>query len=240
MSLTKSQSNRINAKKSTGPKTPAGKSAIKLNALKLGIYTKDVVLPSEDPIPYRELQAAFLLEYSPETPTEIYLIDNIVTAIWRRRRVQAAEIGLHDLLRCEQSAGLRKRFTDVNASAEMANAMRADFTASRMLSDLWRHDARLERSITRSLKELQRHKDNRPIEPEQSGPKTGPITNQKQQEQSQTTSTTPESTTSNDQPIQAATLRATATAFSAFPNTPQPNAPISTSYQNPPLHLVEI
>lgn len=220
MSLTKSQSNRINAMKSTGPTSPAGKSAIKFNALKLGIYAKDVVLRSEDPAAYRELLTAFRREYTPETPTEIYLIDNLVSAIWRMRRVEAAEVGLHDLTRREQDDRLRKKFARIGTNEEMANAMRTDFAYVRMFSELWRHDARLDRSISRSLKELNRLKALRPNEPENPGPPPAsphsPAThqgdNQKLKEQSQTPTTGSESMTSTDQKIQAPLLRSTATS----------------------------
>ena len=209
MSLKKTESNRINAKKSTGPNTKSGKSAVKYNALKHGIYTKDVVLPTEDVTQYRELLAAFRLEYEPETPTETYLIENVVSSIWRRRRVQASEVGLQDLLRCEQAERIEANFENISTNAEMANAMRSDFTHGRMLSDLWRHDARLERSISRSLKELQRLKSLRPNEPNQPGPQPE---KQISQEQSQTPTTETESTTSDDQPLPVSVLRATTTS----------------------------
>ena len=215
MSLTKTDSNRINAKKSTGPNTEAGKAAVKFNALKHGIYTKDAVLPTEDASQYRELLAGFRREYQPETPTEAYLIENTVTSIWRRRRVQAAEVGLQDLVRCEQAKRMEENFDRITNNAEMANAMRSDFNNARMLSELWRHDARLERSISRSLKELQRLKSLRPNEPDQPDQPgaTGPQPEQQNsQEQSQTPATETESTTSDDQPVPASVLRATSTA----------------------------
>ena len=40
--------NRRNARKSTGPKTPEGKAAVRLNALKHGLLANDVLLPGED------------------------------------------------------------------------------------------------------------------------------------------------------------------------------------------------
>jgi hypothetical protein len=49
-----------------------------------------------------------------------------------------------------------------------------------MLSDLWRHDARLERSIFRSLKELQRLKAQRPKRPDTTGPMEQESPNQTQ------------------------------------------------------------
>ena len=132
--------------------------------------------------------------------------------MWRRRRVQAAEVGLHDLLQCEESEKFNEIFEDISINAEMANAMRRDFNRARILSELWRHDARLERSTFRSLKELQRRKDLRPDQPDPVGPAIPEPEQQKQQEQTQITKTTPESNTSNGRPIQAAPLTATATA----------------------------
>lgn len=48
--------NRRNAKKSTGPRTPAGKSNVRLNALKHGLTAQSVVLPFEDADAYEALQ----------------------------------------------------------------------------------------------------------------------------------------------------------------------------------------
>jgi hypothetical protein len=42
------QANRRNALKSTGPKTPEGKAAVRHNALRHGLLSRDVLLPGED------------------------------------------------------------------------------------------------------------------------------------------------------------------------------------------------
>jgi len=44
----KAEANRRNARKSTGPKTPEGKAAVRLNALKHGLLSREVLLPGED------------------------------------------------------------------------------------------------------------------------------------------------------------------------------------------------
>ena len=44
----KAEANRRNALKSTGPKTPEGKAAVRLNALKHGLRSEEVLLPGED------------------------------------------------------------------------------------------------------------------------------------------------------------------------------------------------
>jgi hypothetical protein len=43
----KAEANRRNALKSTGPKTPGGKAAVRLNALKHGLLSQDILLPGE-------------------------------------------------------------------------------------------------------------------------------------------------------------------------------------------------
>jgi hypothetical protein len=42
------EANRRNALKSTGPKTPEGKNAVRLNALKHGLLSQEILLPGED------------------------------------------------------------------------------------------------------------------------------------------------------------------------------------------------
>lgn len=44
----KIESNRQNALKSTGPKTPEGKRAVRYNALKHGLLAREVVIDSDD------------------------------------------------------------------------------------------------------------------------------------------------------------------------------------------------
>ncbi len=50
------EANRRNALKSTGPKTPEGKAAVRLNALKHGLLSRDILLPGEDEAALGELR----------------------------------------------------------------------------------------------------------------------------------------------------------------------------------------
>ena len=47
----KIEANRQNERKSTGPKSPEGKAAVRLNALKHGLLSQQVLLPGEDAMP---------------------------------------------------------------------------------------------------------------------------------------------------------------------------------------------
>jgi hypothetical protein len=49
------QANRRNALKSTGPKTPEGKAAVRLNANKHGLRSQEVLLSGEDEEALKEL-----------------------------------------------------------------------------------------------------------------------------------------------------------------------------------------
>jgi hypothetical protein len=48
MSDKKIEANRRNALKSTGPRTTEGKAAVRLNALRHGLRSEEVLLPGED------------------------------------------------------------------------------------------------------------------------------------------------------------------------------------------------
>jgi hypothetical protein len=83
--------NRANAQHSTGPKTAAGKAAVRLNPCRHGLFAGDVVLPEENAEEFEELWNQTRANLSPEGPIEEFLADRIVSAMWRRRRLERAE-----------------------------------------------------------------------------------------------------------------------------------------------------
>jgi hypothetical protein len=90
----KIEANRRNALESTGPKTPAGKDAVRLNALKHGLLSKEVLLPGEDAGALRELDENLRAELRPVGELENLLVDRIVAAYWRLRRLGRVETGI--------------------------------------------------------------------------------------------------------------------------------------------------
>ena len=90
----KAQSNRRNALKSTGPKTPEGKDAVRLNALKHGLRSEEILLPGEDGEALRELGERLRDELQPVGELENLLVDRIITAYWRLRRLGRVEAGI--------------------------------------------------------------------------------------------------------------------------------------------------
>ncbi len=89
--------NQRNAQKSTGPKTPAGRAASKMNALKHGILSKEVLVRGIHGRESRRELAALYQRFwdalQPAGPVEEMLVDQIVTTHWRLRRALTAESG---------------------------------------------------------------------------------------------------------------------------------------------------
>ncbi len=90
----KAEANRRNALKSTGPKTPEGKDAVRLNAMKHGLLSKQVLLPGEDEEALRELDERLRDELRPVGALEELLLDRITLALWRLRRLGRVETGI--------------------------------------------------------------------------------------------------------------------------------------------------
>jgi hypothetical protein len=88
------QANRRNALKSTGPKTPAGKAAVRLNANKHGLRSQEVLLPGEDEEALKELDENLRAELQPVGELENLLVDGIIAAHWRLRRLRRVEAGI--------------------------------------------------------------------------------------------------------------------------------------------------
>jgi hypothetical protein len=88
------QANHRNALKSTGPKTPEGKAAVRLNANKHGLRSQEVLLPGEDEEALKELDENLRAELQPLGELENLLVDGIIAAHWRLRRLRRVEAGI--------------------------------------------------------------------------------------------------------------------------------------------------
>ena len=102
----KREANRRNARKSTGPRTPEGKSAVRLNAFKHGLLSQEVLLPWEDGEAFQELGEHLRAELQPVGVLQHLHVDRVIAAYWRLRRVNQVEVGLFAWGRSEE---LRER-----------------------------------------------------------------------------------------------------------------------------------
>jgi ribosomal silencing factor RsfS len=145
------EANRRNAQKSTGPKTPEGKSAVSMNALRHGLRARTVVLPGEDPTEFHQLCDDLQAEWTPQSRTEQFYVEQMAVSQWKLTRMEVVEV----------------------------NIFKDDETKSRLsrLDQLWQAECRLERSYSRAQRELQRLQKSRPHpdpQPEEPAPAQEP------------------------------------------------------------------
>ena len=90
-SLSQIAANRSNAQFCTGPTTQAGKESCKMNALRHGLTSKQIVLPHEDREGFERLLTSHRREYDPASPTEEDLIQELAISQWRLLRARRVE-----------------------------------------------------------------------------------------------------------------------------------------------------
>ena len=88
------QANRLNALKSTGPRTEDGKRTSRRNALRHGLTAETVIDGLEDSEDYRGFEAAIIADYDAETAVERELVLRLASLLWRLRRIIAIETDL--------------------------------------------------------------------------------------------------------------------------------------------------
>ncbi len=93
----KLDANRRNARRSTGPKTKAGKQASRLNAVTHGLLAEEVVITAgayqEDPQAFAQLLEALRAEFTPEGVAEDLEVQEIARSYWRKGRAIRYEHG---------------------------------------------------------------------------------------------------------------------------------------------------
>lgn len=92
------QANSENAQLSTGPVTSEGKAVVARNALKHGIFARDLVINTgdgrEDEFEYYELLNELKTDLAPVGRMEMMLVEKIAVNYWRLRRLVRHETGV--------------------------------------------------------------------------------------------------------------------------------------------------
>ena len=97
-SLRQIDANRRNAQKSTGPKSPQGKAASSLNALKTGIHSETAVLPCEDRAAHDALVASYYQRFRPTLPEVRVYVDELIRCEWTLLRLRRTESELNSYI----------------------------------------------------------------------------------------------------------------------------------------------
>src|SRR5207245_7520774 len=88
------EANRLNAQRSTGPKTAESKARVAQNAVTHGLFSRQALLPDEAPQALEDLGEAVRAALNPEGAQEEVLVELMVDVLWRRRRLGRVEAGI--------------------------------------------------------------------------------------------------------------------------------------------------
>jgi hypothetical protein len=164
--------NRLNAQKSTGPRTTQGKAAASQNSVKHGLLAERDVITSENPADFDLYRQQILDELSPVSPMESMLAERIVTLSWRLKRAGRFQNQAIDTLNADHTSDPLKKLTRSlfrsiasepssnanNSNGELALGRLAvkDFANARVLDRLLMYERRIENSLYKTLLEFQR------------------------------------------------------------------------------------
>jgi hypothetical protein len=87
--------NRVNAQRSTGPRTRQGKAVVRLNAITHGLRAQDHVIFGEHRTDFETLQEEVMRALAPVGVLEKFFANSIVGDIWRLNRITRAETALY-------------------------------------------------------------------------------------------------------------------------------------------------
>ena len=76
------EANRLNAQKSTGPRSAEGKAVTSMNARKSGIDAQSHIIRGEDHSQLQTLAAEYLERFRPATPEERFYVDTLIRDDW--------------------------------------------------------------------------------------------------------------------------------------------------------------
>src|SRR5579859_3245665 len=130
------EANRRNSQKSTGTRTPEGKAACSMNALRHGLRARSVLLPGENGDEFHQLCNDLEVEWHPQSRTEQFYLEQMAVSQWKLIRMEVVETNI---------------FKDTDASSKQLP----------MLDRLWQAECRLERSFSRAQRELERLQNSR-------------------------------------------------------------------------------
>jgi hypothetical protein len=129
------EANRRNARKSTGPRTAAGRAASSRNALRHGLTAYQIVIPDASAVEFTAFYRERYEALAPVDPVGEGLVERIITCEWRLRRTYRVE-------------------------ARLMSKIEAPYSLSLILNQLGalsRYEAALDRALQRARHDFERH-----------------------------------------------------------------------------------
>ena len=164
--------NRQNAQKSTGPKTDEGKAAVSKNAVKHGLFAEEAVITGENPADYEAYLDNFLTELEPVGAVETMLAERAVSLAWRLKRAERMQNEvIEDMIgrkvtnnparRARESYYINQGIYRGDPRMELddlplGRIATNDFAYCRVIDRMLMYERRIENSLHKTLRELER------------------------------------------------------------------------------------
>lgn len=151
METKRTEANRNNARKSTGPKTPEGKAVVARNAIRHGLLSQQVYREEHEEAELRRLAERLCAQLQPVGAMEELLVNRIVSNAWRLRRLLEVEAMYQDYR--------VNRYVDGPYADEHGHTWSNIESLEKVIDQsarLTRYESFLERSTFKALHELQR------------------------------------------------------------------------------------
>ena len=158
--------NRINAQKSTGPRTPEGKARSRRNGLLHGLTAKTCMLEDEDPEGFTDLVYEISDKYRPQDTDEDFCIERMAKARWRYNRIMPLEAAIFNI-RLTVDQAPKEVVAALSQEGQRAWAYMRDANGGNALSKLSRYETSLLREYDRSRQELEKLQKARAARPPQ-------------------------------------------------------------------------
>jgi hypothetical protein len=149
------EANRLNAQKSTGPRTPEGKAKSRRNALQHGLTAKTCMLADEDPDDLLDLTEEIREKFNPQDTDEDFLIERMAKARIRYNRIMPIEASIFNL-RLVVDKAPPPLMEAQGETCQRAWAYMRDANGGNALSKLSRYETTLLREYDRSRAELEK------------------------------------------------------------------------------------
>jgi hypothetical protein len=146
--------NRRNALRSTGPRTAAGRAAVRRNALRHGMTAEQVVLVDELPEDFSHFFSDLRDALAPADAIEEQLVERLVICAWRLRRACRCEAAVFDYAALGNGWG-----TAIDDAGKAFKRVAAN------IATLSRYETAIERSFHRAALALERMQARRRGEP---------------------------------------------------------------------------
>jgi hypothetical protein len=176
---------RQNGAQAAGSKSPEGIQKSSMNAMRHGLTAKALVLTNESLDQFTQLHKTYLEKFQPQDAVETDLIDQMVAAQWRLRRIWSMQTAALDLKMDQQEAEIAEKFTSIDQPTRATVAFTTLANEEKSLELLLRYEITYTRMYDRAQKALLRlrnenlRNDPKPAPPAEPAPGKQPAVERK-------------------------------------------------------------